>query len=93
MFGDDLDGRKESVMGDQKSKKKTDKPVRDEFVVRGNNVVITRQGDREVLQIDGRIEEFFSTVDGYLLKRDVFQHPAKSLREAAERFLEHETAP
>ena len=73
--------------------KKAEKITRKEFSLRGSAVVIIREGDRETLQINGRLVDFYHTVDGYLLKLDVFQKPAKTLREAVERYLEHEAAP
>lgn len=74
------------------TQERTDKPERSAFKVKGADVVITRLGDRETLQIDGRVTEFIRTKDGYRLKRDVFHKPAKSLREAVERYLESEAA-
>jgi hypothetical protein len=82
----------EYIMAKKPTKEETDKPERSAFKVKGADVVITRLGDRETLQIEGRVVEFFQTEEGYLLKRDVFHHPAKSLREAVERYLESEAA-
>lgn len=79
-------------MAGSKDRKKTGATKQEEFTLKGRSVAITRQGDTEVLEIDGRVEGFYVTEDGYLLKKDVFQHPAKTLREAVERYLAHETA-
>lgn len=68
-----------------------DKPSRDAFKVKGADVVISRHAGREVLQIDGEIIQFVKSDDGYRLRRDAFRKPAKTLREAAERYLESES--
>jgi hypothetical protein len=77
-------------MADKRIQTEKGKPARQEFSSKGRKVVVTRQGDREILQIDGRVEGFYRTEKGYLLKKDAFQRPAKTLRDAVERFLEHE---
>lgn len=77
-------------MARKPSQKKTDQPVLDKFRVKSADVVITRRGERETLQIDGKVVEFYRTEGGYRLKTDVFQKPAKTLREATERYLESE---
>lgn len=77
-------------MGGSKKAAGPEAPAREEFDVRGRHVVITRLNGREVVQVDGRVEGFYSTPDGYLLKRDVYRHPAKTLRAAVERYLERE---
>lgn len=74
------------------TQKKTEKPAREAFRLKGADVIITRIGEREALQINGRTVEFIQTKDGYRLTRDVFQKPAKSLREAVERYLKSEAA-
>ena len=79
-------------MADETTQKKSEEPKREAFVVKGTDVLITRSGERETLQINGRVEGFYRTEDGYLLKRDVFHKPAKTLREAAERYLESEAS-
>jgi hypothetical protein len=93
VFGLQFDGhqRLESEMAG-KSQKKSDEPKTETFKVGGAQALITKSGDREVLQIDGRVEPYIQTKDGYWLKRDVFQKPAKSLRAAAERYLKSEVA-
>lgn len=79
-------------MAKKPTRKETEKPERDVFQMKGSDIVVTRLGKRETLQIDGRVVEFIRTENGYRLKRDIFQRPAKSLREAAERYLESEAA-
>ena len=77
-------------MAGSTSRRKADDSKRQEFSVKGRSVAITIQGEREVLQIDGRVERYYVADDGYLLRADVYQRPAKTLREAVERYLSHE---
>ncbi len=79
-------------MGRKPSPNKAAKMAREEFSLRGHDVVIVRQGDREIAQIDGRVMDYHRADDGYLLKLDAYQHPAKTLKAAVERYLEHEEA-
>lgn len=79
-------------MANKKKQAKSEKPDLEEFKIRGAQVMIARLKDRETVTIDGRVAGYYRTPGGYLLKNDVYRHPAKTLREAVERYLEREPA-
>lgn len=79
-------------MARRPTQKKNGDVAQDKFRVKGHEVLITRRDDRETLQIDGRVVEFYHTEGGYRLKSDVFRKPQKTLRDAVRLYLESEAA-
>ena len=72
--------------------KKIRKTDREEHVMHGREVVISRDGARERLLIDGRPYAFSKTPGGYVLKAYVYAEPTGTLAEAVEQYLAR-TAP
>ena len=68
----------------------SDELAREAFHAEGSEVVVTRQGDVEKLFIDGNHVGFHVTDGRYVLKADAYRPPAKSLRQAVERYLKSE---